>query len=239
MNAATTGDHWSRCRHHLLSPLPLSLSLICFPSWRWEWMINDRAGFSIKDGGWQVSKTTERNGSASNAGCIAGYNITHWVYLRGSSGWWCTQRGSWSIYWPSLCSRWGESHLLSVISNVIILQQRWGGGVLTLDCSGNRTPALIGIPFASQYRNASLDRRMLWIPPRPMHLLSVTFTKTSNISYNQRCFTVKMLVSCCLIWMFDIKTVETISTACIYKGRQGRHLCEQPGSDCTKKRAAV
>ena len=76
MDAATAGDHRSRYRHCLQLQLPLPLSLIPFCSSRSQWICNDRAGFWIMDGSRQVFKTVERSGSASNAGCGAGYNAT-------------------------------------------------------------------------------------------------------------------------------------------------------------------
>jgi hypothetical protein len=42
-----------------------------------QWIRNHRAGFCIRDGGWPVFRTAERSGSASNAKCVAGYNVTH------------------------------------------------------------------------------------------------------------------------------------------------------------------
>jgi len=190
MDAATARDHWLRCRHRLWLQLPLPLSLILFGSSRSQWICNDCAGFWIRDGGRQVVKTTERSGSASNAGCWAGYNATHCVCLYGSAGRWCvtttcTRHGGWSNYWPSVCSGRGGSHALSDICNARIVQQSWGGGVLTLDCRGYETPSLRGIPFASQYGNASLSRRKLRISRRPMLLLIMTSSKTSNISCDQ------------------------------------------------------
>ena len=53
--------------------MPLPLSLICFCSSRLQWICNDRIGIWIRDGGRQVFKTAEKSGSASNAGCGAGY----------------------------------------------------------------------------------------------------------------------------------------------------------------------
>jgi len=186
MNAATAGDHWSRCRHRLCLQLPLPLSLIHFCSLCLQWISNDRAGFWIRDGGRQVFKTIERSGSSSNAGCGAGYNATRWVCLWGSAGCWCvttacTWRGGWSNYWPTLCSGRGD------ICNARIVQQRWRGGVLTLNCRGYRTPSLWGIPLASRYGHASLSRGMLRIPRRPTLLVILTISKTLNISYDWRC----------------------------------------------------
>jgi len=194
MDAATAGDHWSRCRHLLRWRLPLPRSGIRFGSSRLEWICNDHAGFCIRDGGRQVLKSAERSGSDSNSGYGAGYNATQW----GPSRCWCpttacTRRGGWSIYWPSLCSGRGGSHGLSDICKARIVQQRWGGGVLALDCRGYRTPSLRGIPLASQYRNASLSRRKLRIPQRPTLLLILTISKTSNILYDWSCNRVSAL----------------------------------------------
>jgi len=41
------------------------------------------------------------------------------------------------------------------------------------------------------------------------------------------------------MWMFDVKTVGIISSACICNGRQGRLLFERPWRDSTKKGGAV
>jgi len=186
MNAATAGDHWLRCRHRLRLQIPLPLSLIRFGSSRSQWICNDRAGVWIRDGGRQVFKTAERSGSESNAGCGAGYNNTRWVSLYSSAGSWCvtsacTWCGGWNNYWPSLCSGRGGSHTLSDICNARIVQPRWGGGVLTVDCRGYGTPSLRGIPLASWYGNASLSRRKMRIPRRRTLLLILTISKTSNI----------------------------------------------------------
>jgi hypothetical protein len=62
-----------RFRHRLQLQLPQPLSLISFCSSRSQWIGNGRADFSIRDGGRLVFKTAERSGSASNAGCEAGY----------------------------------------------------------------------------------------------------------------------------------------------------------------------
>jgi len=131
--------------------------------------VNNRVSFWIRDGGRQVFKTTERSGSASNAGCGAGYNAEHSVSLWGSAGWWsvmtaCSHRGGWNNCWPSLCSGRGD------IWNMRIVQQIWGGGVLSLDCRGYGTPSFRGISLASRYWNASLSWGKLRIPQRPMLL---------------------------------------------------------------------
>jgi len=186
MDAATAGDHWSRGRHRLRLQLALPLSRNLFGSSRSEWIRNDRAGFWIRDEGRQCFKTAERSGSDSNAGFGAGYNAMPW----GSSGCRCattacTWRGGWSIYWPSLWSGWGGTHALSDICNARIVQWRWAGGVLTLDCRGYGTPSLRGIPPASLYGNASLSRRKLTIPQRPTVLLILTISKSLNFSYDR------------------------------------------------------
>jgi hypothetical protein len=41
------------------------------------------------------------------------------------------------------------------------------------------------------------------------------------------------------IWMFDVKTVGIISSACICNGRRGRFLFERTWRDSTKKGGAV
>jgi len=173
MDAATAGDHWSGCRHRLQLQLPLPVSLMSFCSSRSQWMCNDCAGLWIRDGGRQVFKTAERRGSASSAGCEAGYNAMHWVCLWGSSGCWCTttactRRRGWSIYWPSLSSRQGGSHGLSDICHTRTVQRRWGDEVLIMDCRGYGTPFLRGIPLPSRCRNTSLSRGQPRIPWMPM-----------------------------------------------------------------------
>jgi len=190
MDAATAGHHWSRCRHRLRLQLPLPLSQIFFCSLRSQWICNDCASFWIGDGGRQVIKTAERSGSACNAGCGAGYNTTCWVCLWRYSECWCsktacTRCGGWNIHWQSLFSGRGGSHALSHICNGWIVQRRWGGGVLTLDGRGYRTPSLRGIPLATgRYGNASLTRVKWRIPQRPTRMLILTSTKTSNILYD-------------------------------------------------------
>jgi len=244
MNAATSADHWSRWRHRLRLQLPLPLSLIPFCSSRSQRICNDRMGFWIRDGGRQVFKTAESCGSSSNAGCGAGYDATPCVCVCGSAGCWCvtsacTWCGGWSNYWPSLCSGRGGSHALSDICNTTILQLRWRGGVLTLDCRSYGTPSLRGIPLASRYGNASLSRGKLSIPRRPPHLLILMIRKTLNISYDRRHDRVSALGRHHPIWMFDVKTVGIISFACLCNGRRGRLLLERPWRDSTKKGGVV
>jgi len=240
MDAATAGDHWSRCRLRLRFQLPLPLSLNLLSSLRSEWICNHRAGFCIRDGGRQVFKTSERSGSDNNAGCGAGYNATCW----GSSGCWCattacTQRGGWSICWPSLCRGRGRIHALIDICNARIVQGRWGGGVLILDCRGYGTLSLRGIPLANLYRNASPGRRKLRIPRRPTLLLILTISKTSNISYDWSRVRVRALGMHSSIYMFHVRKVGTIACACIWNGRRGRLLFERSWMVSTKKGGAV
>jgi len=155
MHAATARAHWWRwCRHRLRLQLPLPLSLIPVCSSHSQWICNDRTGFWIRDGGRQVFKTAERGGSACSARCLAGFNVTHWVWLWGSSGCWCTTtactwRSGGGMYWMSLWSGWGGSHALSDNCHARIFQQRWGSGVLTMDCRGYWIPYWRGIPLAS------------------------------------------------------------------------------------------
>jgi len=235
MHAATAGDPWSRCRHRLHLQLPLPLSLIPSCSSCSQWICNDRAGFWSRDGGRQVFRTAERSGTASNAGCRAGYNTTRWFCLWCSAGCWCVttawaRRGGRSNYCPSLCRGWGD------IGNLRTVQPRWGGGFLTLDWRGYRTPSVRGIPLASRCRNASLSRGKLRIPRRPTLLLILT---TSNISYDQRRDRVRALGRHHPIWMLDLKNVGILSSACICNGRWGRLLSEWPWTDSTKKGGAV
>jgi len=238
MDAATAGDHRSRRRQHLRLQLPLPLSLIPVCSSWLQWICNDRAHFWIMDRGRQLVKTAERSGGASNAGCGVGYNATRWVCLWRSAGRWCVTtaciwRGGWRNYWPSLCSGRGD------ICNARIVQWRWGGGVLTLDCRGYETPCLRGIPLASRYRNASLCSGKLRIPWRPMLLLILTISKTSNISYNRRRDRVRVVGRDHLVWMFDIMTIGMISSECICNGWRWRLLFQRPWRDSTNKGGAV
>jgi len=238
-DAATVGDHWLRCRHRVQLQLRLPLSLIPFCSSHWQWIWNDHVGLWIRDVGRQVFITTERGRSASNATCGAGYNVMCWVCLWRFSGCWCTPCGSWSNYSPSLCRGRGGSHALSDICNVRIVQRSWGGGDLTLDCRGYGTLSLRGIPLASQYGTVYLSRGKLRIPRRPMLLLILTISMTSNISYKQRGLWVKALGRHYPIWMFDVKSIGIVSSACIYKGRWGRLLFERQWRDLTKKGGTV
>ena len=70
IDAATAGDHRSRCGHRLRLQLPLPLSLILFGSSRSEWICNDPTGFWIRDGGRKVFKTVRGVGviAIPNAG---------------------------------------------------------------------------------------------------------------------------------------------------------------------------
>jgi len=186
MDDATTGDHWSRCRHLQRLQLPVPLHLILFRSSHSQWIFNVCTGFWIRDEGRHVVKTAESSGSASNAECWDGYNAMRWVCLYGSAGSCCVMAGcTWcggcSHYWPSLCSGQGGGHGLCDICNARIVQQRWGGGVLSLDCTRYGTPFLRGIPLASRYGNASLGGMTLRILWRPTLLLFLTISKTSNI----------------------------------------------------------
>jgi len=239
MDAVTAWDHWSRCSHRLWLQLPMPLSLIHCCSSRSQWICNDRAGFWIRDVGRQVFKTAERSGSASHARCRAGYNATHGVCLWGSSRCWCIRRGGWSFYWPWLCSRRGGSDVSSDICIARIIQWRWGGGVLTLDCRGYGTPSLRGIPVASWYVNVSLCRGKLKISWWPTLLLILTMRKTLNILYDRRGVRVRALMRHHPIWLFNVRTVGIISSACICNGRRGILPSERPWTDSTNEGGAV
>jgi len=232
------------CRHRLWLQLPLPLSLILFSSLQSQWICNEHAGFWIWDGGMQVSKTAERSGSDRNAGCGARYNVMSWVCLWGCSGCWCdttacTQNGGWSIHWLSLCSGQGGRHTLSDICNRWIVQWRWGGGVLTLDCRHYRIPSLRGIPLASRYGNVSLSRQKLKIPRRRSLWLIQTNSKISNVFYDRCRVRVRALGRHSLIWMFNVKNIGNISCAYICNGRWGKLLFDRPGRDSTNKEGAV
>jgi hypothetical protein len=70
-------------------------------------------------------------------------------------------------------------------------------------------------------------------------VLILTISKASNISYDRRRDRVRALERHHPILMFDVKTVGTISSACICNGRPGRLLFERPWRDLTKKGGAV
>jgi hypothetical protein len=101
---------------------------------------------------------------------------------------WCTTTAytlgrSWRIYWQSLYSRCGGSYRLIDIGNTRIVQQRSGGGVLTLDCRGYRTATLREIQLTSRYGNAFLTRQQLRITLLSTLVLIHMIYQTSNIVY--------------------------------------------------------
>jgi len=243
-DAATSGEQWSRCRHRLRLQLPLPWSLIPVCISRCQCICKDHWGFCISDGGRQVFRTAERSGSASNAGCGAGYYITRSVCLCDSAGCWCgttacTQCGGWSNHLPLLCSGLGGSHPLGDIVITRIVQRRWGGGVLILECGGYGTHSLIGIPLARRYGNRSHSRGKLRNSWRPRVFLILTISKSWNISYDLRGEKVWELRRHYPIRMFEDKTAGIISSECICNGRRGRLLCERPWRDLTTKGGAV
>jgi hypothetical protein len=129
MDAATSQDSCSRCRHRLLLQSLLPLSLIPFSSSRSQSVCNQRTGFCIPYWDRQVIKNAERSGSASNAGCEAGYDATSLVCLCHFAGCCCvttgcTQRGGWSNHGLLLCCGRGGSRALSDICNTRIVQRR-------------------------------------------------------------------------------------------------------------------
>jgi hypothetical protein len=73
----------------------------------------------------------------------------------------------------------------------------------------------------------------------PTLLLILAIPKTLNISYDRRQGCVRALDRHHLIWMFDVKTVGIISSACRSNGRQGRLLFERPWKNSRKKGGAV
>ena len=77
------------------------------------------------------------------------------------------------------------------------------------------------------------------IPRSPTLSLILTIIKTSNISYDWTRVRVKALGSHYPIWMFDVKTVGILSTACICNGRRGRLRFERRWRDSTKTGVAV
>jgi len=93
------------------------------------------------------------------------------------------------------------------------------GAVLILDCRGYGTTSYRGISLASRYGNASASRKKLRCPRRPMVLLILSFSKTSNISYDQSQVRVRALGRNTPTWMFDVKKVGIISSVCICNGR--------------------
>jgi len=108
-----------------------------------------------------------------------------------------------------------------------------------MDCRDCRTPSLRVIPLASRYGNVSLSREKLKILPRTTLLLILTIRDTSKISYNRRDYRVGASGRHHLIWMFEVKTVGIIYTACICNGRRGRLIFKQPWRDATKQEGAV
>jgi len=192
MDAVTAWDHSLRCRHPLQLQLPLPLSQIPFCSSRSQWICNGCAGCWIRDEGRQAFKTAERSGSASNAGCEAGYNTVLWVCLWASSGCWrattaCTRHGGWCKHCLALCSGWCYCDTLSGICHARLVHRRWEGGLLTRLCRGYGTPSLRGIPLASHRRNGSFTRGKLRIPRRPTFLLFL------NNSYDRSSASVRTL----------------------------------------------
>jgi hypothetical protein len=74
-----------------------------------------------------------------------------------------------------------------------------------VDCRGYVTPSLRGIALVNRYGKASLSRQKLKTPQRPMHLLNVMMSKTSNISYDWRSIRVRALGRIIQILIFDFK----------------------------------
>jgi len=144
IDAVTAGGHRSRCWERLCLqwPLPQSMSLFC--TWLSQWICNDCADFWIRDGGRQVVMATVRSECDSNDGCGAGYTTTHWLCLWGAAGCWCvTPSCTWRCgernYQPTRCSRNSGRLRWIDIRHTRIVQRRWRGGVLTLNCTGNGT----------------------------------------------------------------------------------------------------
>jgi len=113
MDAETARDLRLRCKLHLQLQIPLPLSLIPFRSLCLQWSCNCCTGFWIRDGGRQVFKTAERNGSASNPGSGAECNVTPWVCLWCSSRGWCpttacTRRSSCTNFHRGCVADWVE-----------------------------------------------------------------------------------------------------------------------------------
>jgi len=142
-------------------------------------------------------------------------------------------------YWQLLCSGCGGCHSLGDMCNTRIVQQKWRGGILTLDCRGYGTPNLRGIPLASLYRNASLSKGMLTIPARPTLMLILMISKTWNISYDWSRGRVRALGRHSPKMIFDVKNIAMISPAWICTRRGGRFQFEWPWRDSTKQGGAV
>jgi len=158
------------------------------------------------------------------------FNATGCVLLHCSSWSWCattacTRRSGWIITWPSLWSGLGGSHALSHIWDARIVQQRWRGGVLTMDCRGYGTPSLRVIPLTSRCGKASPSRGKLKIPWRLTHLLFLTN------SYKPSHGRVRSMGRHSPIYMVDIKCLGIITCPGICNGRQGRIFSDRPGRD--------
>jgi hypothetical protein len=149
------------------------------------------------------------------------------------------RRGCWSMYWASLCTGQGGSHTFIDYCNARIVQRRWRGRVLTLNCTVYRTPFLRGISLPSLYRNMTLRRRKLRIPRRPMPVLILTINKTFNVLYERSCVSVWPMGIHSPIYMFDINTVGIIACSCISNTRQGRFQFERRWRVSTTKGGTV
>ena len=122
-------DGCCNCRRSLIEVLPLPLTVIPFCSSHSQWICNDSTGFWIRNVGMQGFKSTKWSVSTSNAGCDAGYNMTHSVCQKLASRFWCatttfTRRNSWSIDRLFWCSRQGATHALYDICNARTAKQR-------------------------------------------------------------------------------------------------------------------
>jgi len=138
-----------------------------------------------------------------------------------------------------LCSGRGASHMLSDIHDVIIMLQRWGGGVLTLYCRGYWSTLLRGIPLASCCRNTSLSMGKQRIHWRHLHLLYLTICKTTDILYGRSQVSVRALGRCSWIYMFLINNGGIVFSACKWNGRQDRLQFEWPERNSKHKGGAV
>jgi hypothetical protein len=96
---------------------------------------------------------------------------------------------------------------------------------------------LRGIPLACRYGKASLSRGKLRIPRRPTLVLILMISKTANIWYDQRGDRVRALGRHHPIWIFDVKTVRIIFSACICNSRRGKLVFERRWRDSKKKDA--